>query len=238
MDKPTMKFEGLAPGDYTIRQGEAEPIKHEKSISIEGTIDAPAQFLNGKDIDAKKTHLRIYNQQGKLELYVQDTDPNTTHTITGSLKKNADLSEFNINSLTHRWGVSDFLRFVKTKRYFFANKEQHAKLITNMQSWNAKIETTLAQSNDQKGNSNFQIEQKVRAVEGFVDKFDLNIPIYQGDVNLKFTVEIGLDPKNTSVQIYLFSDELFELEMTQRAVLMKAALSEMAEQTFSKVIVS
>lgn len=238
MEKQTIKMEGLTPGNYTIRQGEAEPIKHEKSLLIDGTIDAPAQFLKGKDIDPKKSHLRIFNQQGKLELYVQDTDPNTTHIIVGSLKKNADLGEFNINSLTHRWGVSDFLRFVKTKRYFFANKEQHAKLISNMQSWNAKIETTLAQSNDQKGNSNFQIEQKVRAVEGFVDKFDLNIPIYQGDVNLKFTVEIGLDPKNTSVQIYLFSDELFELEMTQRAVLMKAAIDEMKDQSFSKVVVS
>jgi hypothetical protein len=238
MEKLPMKFEGLSPGDYTIRQGEADPIKHEKSLLIDGTIDAPAQFLKGKDIDPKKAHLRIFNQLGKLELYIQDTDPHTSHTITGSLKKNADLAEFNINSLTHRFGVADFLRFVKTKRYFFANKEQHAKLISNMQSWSAKIETVLEQSNDQKGNSNFKIEQKVRAVEGFVDRFELNIPIYQGDVNLKFTVEIGLDPKNTAVQLYLFSDELFELEMTQRAVLMKAALSEMEDQTFSKVVVS
>jgi hypothetical protein len=234
----TIKFEGLTPGDYTIRQGEAEPIKHEKSISITGVLDSPSQFLKGKDIDSKKSHLRIYQQEGKLELYIQDTDPNTNHVITGVLKKNSNLSDFQINSLTHRWSVADFLRFIKQNRFFFANKEQHSKLIVNMQSWNAKIETVLAQSNDQKGNSNFQIEQKVRAVDGFVDKFELNIPIYQGDVSLKFTVEIGLDPKNTAVQIYLFSDELFELEMTQRALLMKSALSEFDSYEFSKVIIS
>lgn len=226
------------PGEYILRTGEAEDVKHEKSISINGVIDAPAQFLKGKTIDSLKSHLRIYQQDGKLELYIQDTDPNTNHIITGSLKKNSNLSDFQINSLTHRWAVSDFLRFVKQNRFFFANKEQHSRLITNMQAWNAKIETVLVQANDQKGNSNFQIEQKVRAVDGFIDRFELNIPIYQGDVNVKFTVEIGLEPKNTAVLIYLFSDELFELEITQRAVLMKAAISEMDSQTFSKVVIN
>jgi hypothetical protein len=194
--------------------------------------------LKGKKIEPSKSHLRIYGQEGKLELHIQDTDPNTNHTITGQLKKNADLATFQINSLTHRWAVADFLRFVKQNRFFFANKDQHSKLVTNMNAWNAKIETVLVQANDQKGNSNFQIEQKVRAVEGFIDRFELNIPIYQGDVSLKFTVEIGLEPKNTAVLIYLFSDELFELEITQRATLMKAALAGMESQPFSKVVIS
>lgn len=237
MEDLNVKIENSLPGEYVVRHGDAEPIAHKKSISITGVLDAPAQFLKGKPIDPIQSHLRIYQQDGKLELFINDTDPHTQHVITGQLRKNLDLSTFQINSLTHRWAVSDFLRFVKQNRYFFANKDQHAKLITNMQSWNAKIETVLVQANDQKGNSNFQIEQKVRAVDGFVDRFELNIPIYQGDVNVKFTVEIGLEPKNTAVLIYLFSDELFELEITQRAVLMKAALSEMESYEFSKVVV-
>lgn len=237
MENLNVRIAGEA-GEYTIRHGDAEKIQYEKPISITGVLDACSQFLKGKTIDPLKSHLRIFQQQGRLELYINDTDPNSQHVITGSLTKNVDLKAFEINSMTYRWSVSDFLRFIKQNRYFFANKEQHAKLITNMQAWSAKIETVLVQANDQKGNSNFQIEQKVRAVDGFVDKFELNIPIYQGDVSLKFTVEIGLDPKNTSVQIYLFSDELFELEMTQRATLMKAALAEMEEQTFSKIVVS
>jgi len=238
MEDFNVKIENSVPGEYIVRHGVAEPVKHQKSISISGVLDAPSQFLKGKIIDPLNSHLRIFGQEGKLELHIQDTDPNTNHVITGAVKKNSDLCTFQINSLTHRWSVADFLRFVKQNRFFFSNKEQHAKLITNMQAWNAKIETVLVQANDQKGNSNFQIEQKVRAVDGFVDKFELNIPVYQGDVNLKFTVEIGLEPKNTSVLIYLFSDELFELEITQRALLIKSALSAMEDQTFSKIIIS
>lgn len=234
----TLDVKVLNPGDYTIRTGDADAIRYPEAIKINGVIDAPSQFLKGKTIDEKNTHIRIHNQEGLIQLFVNDTDDKSMHVISGSLTRNKDLSEFQINHPTHRFPVDVFLRFVKTKRYFFKNKEQHAKLVANMQSWNAKIETVLVNANDQKGNSNFQIEQRVRAVEGFVDKFDLRIPIYQGDVSMDFTVEIGLDPKNTAVNLYLFSDELFELEMTRRAALMDAALKEMDTYNFSKVVVS
>lgn len=236
MEALTVKVE--TPGEYTFREGDASPIQFPKPITINGVLDAPAQYLKGKRIVDETSHIRIYNQQGVIELYVNDTDPNSMHVIKGALTPSKDLAEFNINSPTHRWDVAGFLRFVKQRRFFFANKEQHTKLIANMQSWNAKIETVLVQANDQKGNSNFQVEQKVRAVDGFVDRFELMLPIFQGDVPQKFTVEIGLDPKNTSVLLYLFSDELFELEVVRRDALMKAALKEMDGYNFSKVVVS
>lgn len=224
--------------EVIVRTGEAPEVRYPQPIRIEGTLNAPAQFLLGKETVDQETHLRIYNQDGRLELFLKDTDKDSMSVITGTLKKNPDLSKFNINSETHRYSVSDFLRFIKTQRVFFSNKAQHASLISNMQKWNAKIETILVQENDQKGNSNFQVEQKVRAVEGLVEKFELTIPIFQGDVNLKFSVEIGLDPKNTAVLLYLYSDELFELEFTQRTKLMSEALKEYDNKKFSKVIVS
>lgn len=224
--------------EVTVRTGEAPEVRYPQPIKIEGTLNAPSQFILGKEIVDQDTHLRIYNQDGKLELYLKDTDKDSMSVITGTLKKNPDLTRFNINSETHRYSVSDFLKFIKTQRVFFSNKAQHASLIVNMQKWNAKIETILVQENDQKGNSNFQVEQKVRAVDGLVEKFELTIPIFQGDVNLKFSVEIGLDPKNTAVLLYLYSDELFELEFTQRTKLMGEALKEFDDKKFSKVIVS
>ena len=69
------------PGDYTVRKGEALPAKPIKSINITGVLSAPAQFLSGKVIENKDTHLKIFNAEGKLELVVNDTDPYSTHTI-------------------------------------------------------------------------------------------------------------------------------------------------------------
>lgn len=234
----TLRVNVTAQGsEVTVRTGEAPEVRYPTPIIINGILNAPSQFLIGKEVIDQETHLRIYNQEGKLELYLKDTDKESMSVITGALKKNPDLVDFKINN-DHRYSISDFLRFIKTKRYFFTNPSDHAKLVANMQKWGAKIETVLVQENDNKGNSNFQIEQKVRAVEGLVDKFSLSIPIFQGDAALKFNVEIGLDPKNTAVLLYLYSDELFELELTRREKLMGEALKEFEDKKFSKVVVS
>jgi hypothetical protein len=238
MEEPKFIFNPTG-SELTIRTGDAEEIQYAKPISIDGVIDAPAQFLAGKFVEAHNdnSHLRIYGQEGKLELYVNDTDPNSMHVIKGSLKKSTDLATFQINKDT-RFSVGDFLRFIKVSRFFFASREAHGKLVTSLQKWSGNIDTAIRQHNDNKGNSDFQLEQKVRLADGFVDKFDLLIPIFQGDTPVQFTVEIGLDPKNAAILIYLFSDDLIELEAKRRAQLMETALNEFEKYTFSKVVIN
>lgn len=189
------------PGDYTVRKGEALEAKAPKSIILTGVLEAPAQFLQGKVIEPLNTHLKIFNHEGKLELVVNDTDPYSTHVIIGSLSSNKTLQGFQINS-AKRYSISEFLKFIKTMRFYFADRSAHDALIQSIQKWSVKIEKVIVEHNDQKGNSNFQLETKVQAVEGLVHKFDLNIPIFQGYPKQKFTVEIGLDPKNTEVMLY------------------------------------
>ena len=115
---------GLGVSELIVRQGKAiEPPKPNKSIAITGTLGAPFQFLSGKkelngDIDI---HLKIYKDQGKLELVMGDQNPDTTHTITGTLTPSNDLKEFGINTL-NQWSIRDFLFLVKKMRYFFPDK--------------------------------------------------------------------------------------------------------------------
>jgi len=225
------------PGDYTVRKGEALPAKPIKSINITGVLSAPAQFLSGKVIENKDTHLKIFNAEGKLELVVNDTDPYSTHTIVGLLSKDSVLSQFAINS-EKRWTIAEFLKFIKTMRFYFADRAAHAKLVESIQKWSVKVERVIVEHNDNKGNSNFQLETKVQQVEGLVTKFDLNIPIFQGYPKIKFTVEIGLDPKNTAVMIYLISDDLIELEIQSREKAIQDVLNQLTSYTFSKIVVS
>jgi len=234
-----LKLEVTTPtGEITIREGDAKPYIAPKSITIDGVLSAPAQFLAGKVIEDKQSHLRIFGKDGRLELYIGDTDPETTHVIKGSLTKSVYLRAFEINSKTYRFEVQSFLRFIKENRYFFANKEQHGNMVRSMQKWSGNIETVLQNFNDNKGNTTFLIDQKVRAADGFIDKFELEMPIFQGDDPMKFTVEIGLEPKNAAINIYLFSDELFELEITRQQTLMERALSDLSEYEFSKIVVN
>jgi len=231
-----------APGvsEITVRKGEALEARPLKAIKIDGILSAPIQFLNGKkDYFIDKIlfcHLLIFIDLGKLELHLQDTDPYTEHVITGKLTKDKAAELFKINS-DKRWSVSEFLKFIRTVKYYFAEPSEQAALIESLQKWNAKIETVIKQHNDQSGNSLAMLEQKVNDVT-LKRKFNLNIPIFQGFDKQTFTVEIGLEPKNTSVELYLISDELFELEARLRESLMAKAIAEFDGWAFSKIQVS
>lgn len=225
------------PGDYTVRKGEALQAKAPNNINLIGVLSAPAQFLKGKAIKQEDSHLKIMNAEGKLELVVNETDPYLRHTVTGALSKDTILQQFQINS-EKRWTIQEFLKFIKTMRFYFADRSAHDALVQSIQKWSVKVERVIVEHNDNKGNSNFQLETKVQAVDGLIHKFDLNIPIFQGYPKVKFTVEIGLDPKNTAVQLYLISDDLIELEIGHREKAIAEVLKEMESYTFSKIVIS
>lgn len=222
--------------EIVIRKGTAIEARAPKSISITGTLQAPFQFKEGKTLDPLNCNIQIANDKGEITLHVQDTDPYTTHVIKGELKQDSALKTFQVNS-EKRWDVKEFLKFVKTMRYYFADKTAHKNLIESLQKWHVKVERVINETNDNKGNSNSQLETKVREVE-LINKFDLNIAIFQGYEKKKFTVEIGLDPKNTAVQLYLISDELIELEIGHRETLISKELAKFKDFNCSKIQIS
>lgn len=230
---PTGEFKELI-----FRVGEAIPAKTPRSIIIDGTLSAPFQFLEGKKgvFEDKDIHLQIFKDKGKLVLHLRDTDPYTEHVITGALRRDSVLEQFKINT-DYRWRVSELVKFIKTMRYYFSSADEHKKLLDNLQKWSAKIETVIKEHNDQSGNSLLMLEKKVNDVD-LNRTFNVELPIFQGYDKKKFKVEIGLDPKNTSVELYLISDELIELEIGFREKLIAEEISKFDSSTFSKVIIS
>lgn len=236
-----MKVEILHTGDtpvkeVTIRKGNAPDVKPKRSVKLDGTLGAPFQFLEGRKVDDQNTHLQIYKSEGKLTLQIGDTDPDTTHVITGSLKKDSVLQSFGINT-EKRWTVRDFVKFIKTVAYYFSSREDHTKLVRNLQAWSVKIEKVIKEVNDNSGNSEYLLQTKVNEVE-LLSTFELTIPVYQGHSKQIFRVEIGLDPRNNAVDLYLISDQLFELEIELREWLIESAVNKFAPHTFSKVVMS
>jgi hypothetical protein len=225
--------------EIVIRKGQALEAKAPKSINLSGTLQAPAQWLEGKlsVLDPVKCHIIIKKDEGSIKLAINDTDAYTTTEITGSLSRDKQLQLFAINT-ERRWTIQEFLKFIKTMRYYFADKAAHSALVESIQKWSVKIERVIVEHNDNKGNSNFQLETKVQAVDGLIQRFDLSIPLFQGYQKVKFTVEIGLDPKNTAVSIYLFSDELIELEIIQRESILNDELKKFDDFKCAKVVVS
>ena len=210
----------------------------DKAITITGTLGAPFQFLLGKMDKVKDpdTHLRIYKDLGKLELHVNDTDGRCQHVITGSLSKDKNLQSFRINT-DETWSVSEFLKFIRTKKFFFADPGDQTALIAGLQTFGAKVERVIKEHNDNTGNSLFQLETRVNDIQ-LKRSFILDIAIFQGYDRKQFKVEIGFQPTATQVHLFLISEDLFTIELEYREKLINDEIKRFDKSTFSKVVVS
>jgi hypothetical protein len=222
--------------DIVFRTGDAEKIVHPKSINISGILAAPFQFLSGKAFDPGQCNIQIQKDKGIIDLYILDTDPHSGSKISGQLKSDGYFSQWAINS-EKRWTVSNFLKHVKMHRSFFTRGSDCDTLVSSFQKWNAKIETVIKQHNDDSGNSLAMLEKKVSEVD-LMTKFSLTIQIFQGYPKQTFVVEIGLEPKTNSVELYLFSNDLFTLEIQHREQLLEDELSRFSDFPCSKVVLS
>lgn len=222
--------------ELILRTGEAEKIVYPKGITIRGILAAPFQFYEGKDLDPAKCHIEIEKDKGVIGLFILDTDPHSESIIVGSLKNDGYFTQWGINT-EKRWTVSTFLKHIKMQRTFFSEKSECDSMINSLQTWNAKVEMVIKNHNDNAGNSLSMLERKVSEI-GLKNSFSLTIPIFQGYPKQKFTVEIGLDPKSNQVDLYLFSNDLFALEIEHREALIEAELAKFDEFKCSKVVIS
>lgn len=222
--------------ELILRTGEAEKITYPKGIKIDGILGAPYQFYEGKQPRASDCHIQIKKDVGMIALHILDTDPNSSSLITGKLSYDTYFQYWGINS-EKRWTVSAFLKHIKMQRAFFTEKSESDAMVSSLQKWNAKVEVVMKQHNDNAGNSLSMLERTVSDIE-LKNKFSLTIPIFQGYPKQKFTVEIGLDPKSNSVELYLFSNDLFELEINHREQLIESEIAKFKDFPCSKVVIS
>ena len=205
-------------GPTVLRTGDAEKIDQPKPIVIIGRLSAPFDFLEHKNhedqYNAKHCHLIIDRHAGQIVLHANEKSSLSEDVITGCLAPHEDLLEWGINT-EKRWTVRDFIKFIRARKYFFAEGSENLALIENLQKWNVTVERIIKEENNNTGNSLSSLETKVtKALEK--TQFKLDIPIYHGYNKCKFVVEIGLDPKSTSVDLFLVSPELHELVQIER----------------------
>ena len=224
--------------ELVLRQGEAEKITYPKAVNITGILAAPYQYYSGRKelCPADKSHLEIDNKQWAITLVVLDTDPHSTQTIVGKLVSDKYFAEWAINT-EKRWSVQAFLRHIQMQKPFFTERGECDEMVKSLRTWSANIETVIKEHNSTSGNSLSMLERKVSGIE-LKTKFKLTIPIFQGYPKQTFTVEIGLDPKSTQVDLYLFSSELFSLAIDYSDAIIMDELAKFDEFPCSKVVIS
>lgn len=240
-NKQTINVTASGP-EIVIRTGDAiDPKKSAApSLKIDGTLGAPYQFLTGKkDIAADQDiHLKIENEKGKLTLVVKDKDPYTTHTITGTLVRNSDLDLFKINQEGAFWGIREFRKFLRVVKVHFDDPSVAGVLISQLNTFESDVQKIYKDHNNDDGNTLLQLETKVNKTSLTQRTFTLNIQLYKGYPKIQFKVDIGFEATAQALSLYLISEELYALEVTEREKIMTSEIGKFSEYKFSKVVIS
>ncbi len=214
-----------------IRQGDApkqlDLIKPNK-VHVSGTISAPSEFYGKrKDLHNKnKCHVLYNKNAGTITLIVDEQFENDNYKITGTIQENPDLKQFKINT-NHMFGVKELMQLLKFNRVFFVDKEANAKIVLSLQNFKAKIEKTLSDTSDLRGN-----DEKTRLTKlehELEENFKLEIPIHKGGNKVIFQVDICVSASSSDVQVWLESKELKELQDSCKDGIIKDELTHFEE---------
>lgn len=235
-DKVLMKFlnDHLQSNDdgkvLVIRTGDApnqlDQIKPNK-VHIGGIISAPSEFFNKRATlhNLDKCHVIYDKWAGQLTLIVDEQFECDNYKITGKIIDNPDLLPFKINLFENGiFSIKELQKTLKFNRVHFLDKDENAKIVLSLQNFKAKVDKTIEESSDGRGNEN---NTKVTKLEHELqESFVLNMPIHKGCENYTFRVEIGLQVTSGGVVVWLESRELKELQITSKDAIISRELEQ------------
>jgi len=204
--------------ELVIRQGEAKEIKPNDPIIITGSIEAPITFLKarGKSFRPADSFVTVNRAKMEVELHFNEDKQFGAvfeAVIIGKMKENPDLTEFGINK-NRVFQLTELSDLLKRNRFFFIDKAQNAKVVSDLRAFKAKITSDLTQQSDTRGNKQISMDKKVDGNVPF--QFTLAMPIFVGGATKTFEVEICLETRDAGVTVWLESPELQDIILTER----------------------
>ncbi len=199
-------------GEITVvqRTDEKKKIHYSKAVVISGTISAPGNFIQKRKDQDKKERCNV--QYSYLERYITLTTnekfAELGYEIEGKLTKNPIIDQLAINT-NKIFSIAELTKHLRFNSLYFSSKEQHGKIIQELQRFKAKVESEITKINDQKGN--IEDTYKVTLNSNAELNFKLTLPVFIGQPNKTFLVEIACEARNRAVEFWLESTELVEL---------------------------
>lgn len=208
--------------ELVVREGSAMPVKEPIAVSINGTISAPSEFLEKrkKDIEINKCYVLFSYLEMRVNFCVNENDPYRTM-ITGQTKLNPDLEKFGINK-GKTYTIKELKQFLKMNRVFFADIDANMKMVTNLEKFSASIQTQVDNHSNDRGDKKQNLEVKI---DSNLDlNFTLNMPIFIGELNARFVVEVCCDYLDGSTTVWLESPGLQALIVAGRIGMVDKAI--------------
>jgi hypothetical protein len=193
-----------------VLEGDAPKAINPKGINIIGDINAVYDFLKTRaELLDKKTAVIIFDEAKGTILLQTDPSSDLQTCVKALLEEFPDLKAFGINQEKY-YGQKELEKFVRMSRLYFPDKEAHMKLVTDLKSFSAKVQSEMKSEADNRGNRNNSFAKQV--VSDIAIDFVLTIPLFKGQSPKSFRVEICYDVTDSTVRFWLESVELAELQ--------------------------
>lgn len=216
--------------ELVLREGKAEEIREKKVISYGGVITCPREFWQNRHDEHdhhKEEHAYVkFSKEEKTIVLVVNENSYWSKTVTGKLLSNPKLDAFGINE-EEFYGSRELCDFLRMRKFYFKNQEEATKMINNLMKFKASITTELAKENDRKGNTNDQVVRRVK--HEIPLEFTLKMPVFKGQPDREFRVEIEVDATDGEVRFYLVSEELAQIELEDLDSIFEAELKPFRE---------
>lgn len=219
--------------DIVIRFGDALPLKEPKYVSIHGTIDAPARWVEKRKDDIVSADAHVLVDRNRMTITL-NTDENSAYMdqIVGTLTLSTEMQEFGINTGEYM-SCFDMADRIKQLRTYFETQQEAMKLVTELRNFKAKIDKELELSDDKRGN---QTIMRAQTVESNLPKsFKVNMPIFKGTEKRTFEVEVEINPNDLSCT--LVSPDAHDIVVHERDSQMDGVLVRIAEAAPNIVII-
>lgn len=216
-----------------IRFGDALPLKEPKAVSISGTIDAPARWVEKRkdDIVSADAHILVDRDHMTITL---NTDENNFYSdqIVGTLTLSTEMQEFGINTGEYM-SCFDMADRIKQLRTYFETQQDAMKLVSELRNFKAKVDKELELSDDKRGNQKILRAQTVES--NLPKSFNVNMPIFKGTEKRTFEVEVEINPNDLSCT--LVSPDAHDIVVQERDNQMDAVLGRIGDAAPNIVII-
>ena len=219
--------------DIVIRFGDALPLQEPKYVSIHGTIDAPARWVEKRKDDIVSADAHILVDRDRMTITL-NTDENSAYMdqIVGTLTLSTEMQEFGINTGEYM-SCFDMADRIKQLRSYFETQQDAMKLVTELRNFKAKIDKELEVSDDKRGNQKILRAQTVES--NLPKSFNVNMPIFKGTEKRTFEVEVEINPNDLSCT--LVSPDAHDIVVQERDSQIDAVLAQIAEAAPNIVII-
>ena len=219
--------------DIVIRCGDALPLQEPKYVSIHGTIDAPARWVEKRKDDIVSADAHVLVDRDRMTITL-NTDENSAYMdqIVGTLTISTEMQEFGINTGEYM-SCFDMADRIKQLRTYFETQQEAMKLVTELRSFKAKSDKEMELSDDKRGNQKIMRAQKVES--NLPKSFKVKMPIFKGTEERTFEVEVEINPNDLSCT--LVSPDAHDIVVQERDSQMNAVLGRIGEAAPNIVII-